>query len=142
MGAVLAQVGEVSREKARSHSMGHALWNVLGGRSDELAVDVHKLTLQRDDKLLVCTDGLYDMIPDNELESILAANSSAESACHKLVDLANDRGGKDNITLIISHFLAPTAEIPRAFVETEVPIEQLTIPQPTDAADTVIIKKP
>jgi protein phosphatase len=142
MGNVLAQVGEIRREDARSHNMGHALWNVLGGRSDELSVDVYKLTLQRDDKLLLCTDGLYDMIPDNELESTLATDMNTESACHKLVDLANDRGGKDNITLIIAHFLAPAAEIPRAFVETEVPIEQLTIPKPTDAAETVIIKKP
>jgi serine/threonine protein phosphatase PrpC len=82
------------------------------------------------------------MIPDNELESTLATDMNAESACHKLVDLANDRGGKDNITLIIAHFLAPAADIPRAFVETEVPIEHLTIPKPTDAAETVIIKKP
>jgi len=135
MGNVLADVGHVSREDARRSSMGHALWNVLGGRSKDLSVDVYKLTLERDDTLLLCTDGLYDMVSNEMLESILNAEASAESTCHKLADLANANGGKDNITLVVSNFLSPEPDEPRAFVEAEVPLDVLTA-LPTEKSTT------
>jgi hypothetical protein len=89
-------------------------------------VDVYKLTLECDDVLLLCTDGLYNMVPHETLQELLNSNRSAESACRKLVDLANENGGKDNITVIVSHFLSPHLDEPRAFVEAEVPLEELT----------------
>jgi serine/threonine protein phosphatase PrpC len=123
---IMVETGKMSREEARHSPMGHALWNVLGGRSTELAVDVYKLTLERDDVLLLCTDGLYNMVPHEPLQKLLNSLTSAESACRKLVDLANESGGKDNITVIVSHFLAPQADDSRAFVEVEVPLNELT----------------
>ena len=107
MSEIMAEAGQMSREEARHSPMGHALWNVLGGRSNELSVDVYKLTLERDDILLLCTDGLYDMVPHEKLQELLNSNASAEAACRKLVDLANENGGRDNITVIVSHFLSP-----------------------------------
>ena len=121
--------------------MGHALWNVLGGRSNELAVDVYKLTLERDDLLLLCTDGLYNMVPHETLQELLNSNASAESACRKLVDVANENGGKDNITVIVSRFLAPQDDEARAFVEAEVPLEELTAAA-SSTSETVIIRDP
>jgi PPM family protein phosphatase len=126
MGNVLAQVGQVTHENSRRSAMGHALWNVLGGRTNDLSVDVHRITLLADDTLLLCTDGLYDMVPQDMLEAALNSGTSAEASCRKLVDLANASGGRDNITLVISHFLSPPSEEPRAFVEAEVPLESLT----------------
>ena len=126
MAALLAESGKMSSEEARHSPMGHALVNVLGGKTDELSVDVNKLTLEVDDTLLLCTDGLYDMVPDEDLLNVLNSDVSAESACRKLVDLANDNGGKDNITLIVARFLPPQADEPRAFVEAEIPLEELT----------------
>jgi protein phosphatase len=126
MSEIMAEAGQMSREEARHSPMGHALWNVLGGRSDELSVDVYKLTLERDDILLLCTDGLYDMVPHEKLQEVLDSSASAEAACRQLVDLANENGGKDNITVIVSHFLSPQIDDPRAFVEAEVPLEELT----------------
>ncbi len=126
MSEIMVEAGKMSREEARHSPMGHALWNVLGGRSTELAVDVYKLTLERDDVLLLCTDGLYNMVPQETLQELLNSHTSAESACRKLVDLANQNGGKDNITVIVSHFLAPQADDSRAFVEAEVPLNELT----------------
>ena len=79
-------------------------------RSNELAVDVYKLTLECDDVLLLCTDGLYNMVPHETLQELLNSNRRAESACRKLIDLANQNGGKDNITAVVSHFLAPKAD--------------------------------
>jgi protein phosphatase len=106
--------------------MRHALWNVLGGRSDELSVDVYKLTLEADDLLLLCTDGLYEMVPADRLEELLKTSANAATTCRKLVDLANENGGKDNITVVVSRFLSPGQEDSRAFVEAEVPLEELT----------------
>jgi len=126
MSEIMAGAGQMSREEARHSPMGHALWNVLGGRSDELSVDVYKLNLERDDVLLLCTDGLYDMVPDDKLQELLSTNASAEKTCRKLVDLANENGGSDNITVIVSHFLSPQLDEARAFVEAEVPLEELT----------------
>ena len=131
MSAAMAEVGGMSQEEARRSPMRHALWNVLGGRSDELSVDAYKLSLEPADTLLLCTDGLYDMLPDEKLQEVLVANQSAEVACHELVSLANAAGGKDNITAIIAHFLAPKEDEPRAFVEAEVPLEVLTAPRTT-----------
>jgi protein phosphatase len=121
--------------------MGHALWNVLGGRSDELAVDVYKLTLEPDDILLLCTDGLYNMMPLETLQELLISNTDAESACRKLVDLAYENGGKDNITVIVSRFLTPKADDARAFVEAEVPLDELTS-NTSEKSQIVVISEP
>ena len=138
---IMAESGQMSREEARHSPMGHALWNVIGGRSNELSVDVYKLTLERDDILLLCTDGLYDMVPHDKLQELLNSNLSAELACRKLVDLANENGGKDNITVIVSHFLSPQVDESRAFVEAEVPLEELT--SATSATSkTIVLSQP
>jgi protein phosphatase len=137
----MVETGKMSRDEARRSPMGHALWNVLGGRSDELAVDVYKLTLEQDDVLLLCTDGLYNMVPHETLQELLNSNAGAESACRKVVGLANENGGKDNITVIVSHFLAPSSEDSRAFVEAEVPLEELTSGT-SETSKTVVFSDP
>jgi serine/threonine protein phosphatase PrpC len=131
---MMVDTGKMSCEEARHSPMGHALWNVLGGRSNELAVDVYKFTLECDDILLLCTDGLYNMLSHEMIQEILSSNPLAESACRKLVDLANENGGKDNITVIVSRFLSPQLDEPRAFVEAEVPLEEVTA-APSDTSN-------
>jgi protein phosphatase len=138
---MMAEAGQISREESRHSPMSHVLWNVLGGRSNELSVDVYKLTLEPDDILLLCTDGLYDMVPHEQLQDLLNSNTSTEVTCRKLVDLANENGGKDNITVIVSHFLSPQLDEPRAFVEAEVPLEELTTAS-SDTSKTVTISQP
>jgi serine/threonine protein phosphatase PrpC len=140
MAAILAESGRMTPEEARHSPMGNALVNVLGGKSDELSVDVLKLTLRVGDVLLLCTDGLHDMVPDAMLQSVLASESSSEATCRKLVDQANENGGKDNITLIVSRFLSPQTSEPRAFVEAEVPLDQLTGFAVDAEQDTVTFK--
>jgi PPM family protein phosphatase len=138
---MMVETGKMNREEARRSPMGHALWNVLGGRSNELAVDVYKLTLEQDDVLLLCTDGLYNMVPHETLQQLLNANTAAESACRKLVGQANENGGKDNITVIASHFLAPRDEDSPAFVEAEVPLEELTSGA-SETSKTIVLSEP
>jgi protein phosphatase len=127
MSEIMSKAGRMSREEARHSPMGHVLVNVLGGRSHDLFVDVNKLTLEQDDMVLLCTDGLYDMIADETLKEQLTSGGSAEKTCRNLVELANDSGGKDNITVIVSRFLSPKADKPQAVLEGEVSLEQLTV---------------
>ena len=142
MSEIMAEAGQMSREEARHSPMGHALWNVLGGRSDELSVDVYKITLECDDVLLLCTDGLYDMVPHESLKDILNSIVSAEATCRELVGLANDNGGNDNITAIVSRFLSPQLDESRAFVEVEVPLDELTTMPSETTKSTVRFKPP
>jgi protein phosphatase len=133
----MEESGQMSHEAAQKSSMRHVLWNVIGGRSSELSVDVYKLNLKRGDILLLCTDGLYDMLSDEKLQQVLVKNAIAETACRELIDSANDNGGKDNITVIVSRFFEPPLDDPRAFAEAEVPLEHLTAAG-EDTSQTVV----
>lgn len=90
----------------------HMLWNTVGGPSSELNPEVYKAKLSVGDTLLFCTDGITRHLPDSQLVKLLGVNESAEQTCHKLVDAANEAGGKDNIAVVVARFLeeAPPLE--------------------------------
>ena len=58
------------------------------------------LTLKEKDIILLCSDGLWDMLTDKEIKGIIARNGSPEKLCYDLIDTAKAAGGKDNITVI------------------------------------------
>jgi protein phosphatase len=95
------QTGVISPEQARSHPLRNVVTRALGGRAD-LLVDVQALTMKSGDVLLVCSDGLTTMIPDDDIATILdRSQGDIAKAARDLVDEANDRGGEDNITVIL-----------------------------------------
>jgi protein phosphatase len=65
--------------------------------------------LEDEDQLLLCTDGLTDMVDDELIEATLTNAESAQSACRNLVDLALGNGGRDNITVIVARYSIPPA---------------------------------
>jgi protein phosphatase len=71
------------------------------GLADDVQVAIGRLHLRRADTLLICCDGLSNTITDDEIRQILTANDPT-SACARLIDLANDRGGTDNLTAIVA----------------------------------------
>lgn len=82
---------------------GHVLWNCLGGSSErDVEVDVVQCTLHPNDRLMLCTDGLFCHVKGSEIVQILNDSCDAETACRRLVSLANERGGSDNITIVIA----------------------------------------
>jgi protein phosphatase len=85
----------------------HVLTNYLGGPSDELNVDVIQRRLADGDRLLLCTDGLTDLVPDAEIAQVLNAHPRPDDACSTLVDLALQRGGRDNVTVIVANYSIP-----------------------------------
>jgi protein phosphatase len=98
--AYLVELGELSAEEARNHPSGNILVRSIGS-VDEVEIDLYHLKTNPGDRLILCSDGLWGEIPDDELESVMAANQNAQDACEALVDLANDHGGRDNSTLVI-----------------------------------------
>jgi serine/threonine protein phosphatase PrpC len=97
----LVDSGYLKPADAESHPQRHILTAALGV-GEELTPDVPSdpLVLQEGDVLLLCTDGLWGVVRDEELRDIIASHSP-EASCHEFVELAKKRGGPDNITVQI-----------------------------------------
>lgn len=94
-----------SPDDTKPHNpMDHALWNVIGGVDGSLDPQITKSTLAVGDSLLLCTDGLTAYVEDEELLASIKADRPAREICLQLVELANQRGGKDNITAVLAKF--------------------------------------
>jgi protein phosphatase len=102
----LVDAGMMTREEAATHRLRNVLTNVLGGGVPLTDVDVHRVGLAAGDTMLLCSDGLYDVVKDDEIASILGASKSAEAACRSLIDLALERGAPDNVTAVVSRYAA------------------------------------
>ncbi|HLY73888.1 MAG TPA: SpoIIE family protein phosphatase, partial [Planctomycetota bacterium] len=98
---MIAPADQTSPEKPLPRTV---LWNVIGGKQHEIWPDVHKLSLEPGDTLLLATDGLVREVPDDKISEILLETRTAEEGCRSLVDAANQAGGRDNITVIVIRF--------------------------------------
>jgi len=98
------QSGVISPEQARNHPLRNVVTRALGGRSD-LLVDIQSRRMDPGEVLLLCSDGLTTMIGDEEIARILGeAGGDVARAATALVQEANDRGGEDNITVVLLKF--------------------------------------
>lgn len=104
--AEMVRGGEVTAEKAAAHRFRHVITNVIGGPEAGVQVEAHKLELQPGDCILLCTDGLTEMLSDEQITAVLTAESDPEKACKRLVAEANEHGGSDNITVVLAQFSA------------------------------------
>jgi len=98
--AFLVQLGELTEEEARDHPSGNILVRSIGSMQD-VEVDLFHLKSQTGDRILLCSDGLWGEVNDEELLSLLLSNESPGDACAALIEAANDNGGRDNSTLIV-----------------------------------------
>jgi len=96
--------GELSADEAKRHHWRHKITNALGEGFPEIEVEVHKLQLEAGDLVLLCSDGLTEMLSDEKISQVLRAETDPERACRQLVASANEEGGKDNITVVLAHF--------------------------------------
>ncbi|HEV8365955.1 MAG TPA: Stp1/IreP family PP2C-type Ser/Thr phosphatase [Gemmatimonadaceae bacterium] len=91
--------GAITAEEARHHPDKNVIVRALGGRADvEVATWEKPLSVRPGDTFLICSDGLYDVVEDNELFDAMRG-PSPQLACERLVELARQRGGPDNITV-------------------------------------------
>jgi protein phosphatase len=82
----------------------HKLTNCLGGPEQEVRVEFHHLRLADGDRLLLCTDGLTDMVRDEEIARTLDRHAQPQEAAQALVDLALEHGGRDNVTVVVARY--------------------------------------
>ena len=92
--------GMISREEALVHPHGNMITRAIGATED-LYLDIDMQEMQRNDRYLLCSDGLTKHIQDYELEEHLSKGSSPEDTCKTLIDLTLSRGAGDNVTAII-----------------------------------------
>jgi len=102
--AEMVQRGLIDAKEAAHHGYRHIITNVVGGSDPGVRVEGHKLPLESGDTLLLCSDGLTEMVPDPEVLSVLQAESDPARACARLVSRANEQGGKDNVTVVVARF--------------------------------------
>jgi protein phosphatase len=107
LAAQLLEDGAIASDDPLIVGLKGALLQSLGGSENELRPDVDYYELTDGDQLLVCTDGLTDMVDDGLIESVLSESKSAERACRNLVNLALANGGLDNITVIVARYSIP-----------------------------------
>lgn len=71
------------------------------GASDVIAPDISRINIQGGDILLLCSDGLTDMVADEQISSLISSGGDPDELCQKLIQAALDHGGKDNVTTIV-----------------------------------------
>jgi len=98
--AILLKHGDITPEQAVDHPARGQLSRYIG-MEGEVYPDVQLIELQSKDRLLLCTDGLWGMLPDARIAKLLRRYAEPDAACRALVDAANAQGGKDNITTVI-----------------------------------------
>lgn len=92
------EAGLITEEEAHTHQLRNVITRSIGYQETEY-IDTHRLRLEDQDFLLLCSDGLHGKVSDQELRNIVCKYDT--DAVAALVDLANERGGEDNITVVI-----------------------------------------
>jgi len=104
---MLVDSGRLHPDDIEISGVRHILTNALGGSSEHVDVDVDMLRLETGDRLLLCSDGLTDLVDDEMITETLVAIPTAAEACERLMGLALDRGGRDNVTVIVAGYTIP-----------------------------------
>lgn len=91
------------------------------GLQEAVTVDITMSTVRAGDQILLCTDGLTDLVRDHEIRDILAEAPTAEAACHRLTDMAKSRGGHDNITTLVVRVHESEAQVPKKLAPLHIP---------------------
>ncbi|OGO26804.1 MAG: hypothetical protein A2W33_02485 [Chloroflexi bacterium RBG_16_52_11] len=96
----LVELGRISTDEAAVHPQRNVIYRALG-QGEQYDPDINTMQLPETGYLLLCSDGLWGVVPDEELYRLVYACLSPEEACKKMIDAANDAGGPDNITAIL-----------------------------------------
>ena len=101
----LIEKGRIEPEQAADHDAQGQITRYIG-MEEKARSHVRSFILKKDDRLLLCTDGLTDMVTDKEIAAILKAERDPQDACESLIAAANKAGGHDNITTLVIDWLS------------------------------------
>jgi serine/threonine protein phosphatase PrpC len=104
---LLADTGQIRQHEVSTHHLRHILTDAIGGGAGKFNVKVRHLSLWNEDTVLLCTDGLTEMVDEEEIAGVLMRGQSAQETCQTLVDLALEHGGKDNVTVLLAKYEIP-----------------------------------
>jgi protein phosphatase len=104
--AKLVEAKQIEPEDVYSHPQRNLIYRSLGAGHKNIDVDVFHQNLQADDTLLLCSDGLWEMVRHDDLLKALSEQASPQAICDKLIALANANGGEDNISAVVVHVSA------------------------------------
>ena len=104
--ARLVEAKQIEPDDVYSHPQRNLIYRSLGAGHKTVEVDVFHETLRPDDLLLLCSDGLWEMVRHEDLLRIVSEKGSLQKICDTLIDLANANGGEDNITAVVVHVSA------------------------------------
>ena len=99
----LQELGQLTQAEAAVHPQRNVLYRAIG-QGEGLEVDVYTQRLAPDTKILLCSDGLWGLVEDDQILEVVRNAPSLQAACDKLVEMANDAGGHDNITTVLIEY--------------------------------------
>ena len=108
--AELVRSGAIQPDQVAQHHLRHVITNVVGGPHAGVKVEARAFEVQAGDRLLLCSDGLTEMVTNDAIAAALDAQPEPEAAAKALLEQANAAGGRDNITVVIVRFDAGTAD--------------------------------
>jgi protein phosphatase len=111
MAQLLADLGVIREAEVATHRQRNVLLDAISTTAgSKIAVELRHLQLTNGDKLLLSSDGLTDMVTDDDIRAILQADKPAAESCEALVEAALAAGGKDNITVILANYQLPSCD--------------------------------
>jgi serine/threonine protein phosphatase PrpC len=103
----LADAGAIPQEKVQGHHFKHMLTRAIGRHGGNVEVEIHRLTLADNDQVLLCSDGLTDLVSSDEIAATLRTATSSQKKCNALINLALENGGHDNVTALLAYYRIP-----------------------------------
>ncbi len=104
--ARLVEANQISPEDVYTHPQRNLIYRSLGAGHKNIEVDIFQEALHPGDTLLLCSDGLWEMVHQQDLKKALSKQVSPQTICDTLIDMANAGGGEDNITAVVIHVSA------------------------------------
>ena len=116
----LVEAGHITEEEAETHQYKNVILQALGAQP-RVNVVVDRIPINDGDTVLLCSDGLSGRVRAEEMLDIVTKTDNLRTACEQLIQLANDRGGEDNITVVVARFegaaLPPPSELTSERIE-------------------------
>lgn len=98
----LEELGHITAEEAATHPQRNVLYRALG-QGEPVEPDITTIPIPKAGYLLICSDGLWGLVPETEIFNIIATSTDPQQACQLLIEAANNAGGSDNISVIVVH---------------------------------------
>ncbi len=108
---MMVDCGRLQACDVASSGVAHILTNAIGGSTDQVDVDVDLLRLENSDRVLLCSDGLTDLVDDDAITKALTGSPTSSDACAELMRQALEGGGRDNITVIVAGYTLPDERV-------------------------------